>query len=401
MSAVGETAAVAHGPGSGKGAAAAALLAAVFVIGAATLVFALASEGVEPDYPLLTASFLYLIGVSQAGVLFSAIMRIVGAHWSKPYYRIGELATLAFFPFAILMFLLLYFYAQDELFYWLTPSADAHLSPWLNIDWLLIRNLAGLLLFYGLSAVYVLKALRPDLTSGASSDHDAVEGDLRAMAPFVIVAFMVCNTLLAWDFGMMLIEHWYSTVFPIYFSFGNLYAGSAALLLIPAVMRHSSEARLLFGRERLRSLAIVITGFTLIWLYLFWAQFFVIWFGNLPRETEPLWRQMYGHYAPYYWAMMSLCFFVPFAAFIFAAVKRSLVAMCVLAAAINVGIWLNKYLTVVPVFSSDHTPFVRWLDIGPALGLLAGFLAVLVYLVNRLPAFSYWEIARTPESHRA
>ena len=63
----------------------------------------------------------------------------------------------------------------------------------------------------------------------------------------------------------------------------------------------------------------LLTAFTLMWLYFFWAQFFVIWFGNLPREFEPVWRQMYGHYAPYYWSMMVGCFFLPFAAFIFAA----------------------------------------------------------------------------------
>ena len=54
------------------------------------------------------------------------------------------------------------------------------------------------------------------------------------------------------------------------------------------------------------------------------------------------------------------CFFLPFAALIFAAVKRSLAAMCVIAAGINAGIWLNKYLIVVPAFAPDDRPFDRW-----------------------------------------
>lgn len=373
------------------------VLVAVFAIGAASFAYALTNEDMEPDFALLTVSFLYLMGVSQAGVVFSAIMRLVGAQWSKPYYRLGELATLAFLPFAILVFLLIYSYAKEDLFYWLEQSTDGHVSPWLDVDWLLFRNLLGLLLFYGVSAMYILKALRPDLAGGTSQDHRTTERELRVMSPFVILAFVVCNTLFAWDFAMMLVEHWYSTVFPIFFSFGNLFAGSAALILFAAVFGRSSNGESLFGQAQIRSLGMVITGFTLIWLYLFWAQFFVIWFGNLPRETDPLWRQMYGHYAPYYWAMMAGCFFVPFVAFVFAVVKRSWPVMCVLALGINVGIWLNKYLAVVPVFAPDDTPFDSWLDVTASGGLLAGFLAVMVLLLRRLPKYSHWEIALRPE----
>ena len=128
----------------------------------------------------------------------------------------------------------------------------------------------------------------------------------------------------------------------------------------------------------------------------FRAQFFVIWFGNLPHEYGPLWQQMYGHFAPYYWTMMAGCFFIPFASFISAWVKRSLLAMVVVALGINLGIWISKYLMVVPVFSPDHRPFDNWLDTGIAVGLLAGFLAVLVLLARRYPLYSEWEMKLKP-----
>jgi hypothetical protein len=397
MSAVVETTVIGRsGRQPGGGGIALWALVAVFVVGAASFAYALTSDSMEPDFALLTVSFLYLMGVSQAGVVFSAIMRLVGAQWSKPYYRVGEVATLAFLPFAILVFLLIYSYAREDLFYWLEQSSDGHVSPWLDVNWLLIRNLFGLLLFYGLSAVYILKALRPDLPGGANQDHRAVERELRVMSPVVIVVFVICNTLFAWDFAMMLVEHWYSTVFPIFFSFGNVFAGTAALILFAAALGRSGGGESLFGPVQIRSLGMVTTGFTLIWLYLFWAQFFVIWFGNLPRETDPLWRQMYGHYAPYYWAMMAGCFFVPFIAFIFAVVKRSWFAMCILALGINAGIWLNKYLAVVPAFTPDDTPFDDWFDVGASIGLLAGFLAVMVGLLRRWPNYAYWEMAMRP-----
>ena len=372
------------------------LLVAIFLLGVASLVYGLSSADARPDFALLTVSFLFLLGVSQVGVVFTAILRLVQSDWGKPWYRLAELSTLAYFPFAILGFLLIFFYARDELFYWLQVSSKDHISPWLNIDWLLIRDLGGLLLFYGLAAIYVRKSLRPDTASteeASSIDHDEVERQLYLLSPIVLLGFIVCNTLIAWDFAMMLIPHWHSTVFPIHYWFGNVFAGSAAMIAIAVVMR-SVDGGGHFGPRQIKSLGMLITCFTLLWLYFFWAQFFVVWFGNLPQETEPMWRQMYGHYSPYFWTMIAGCFFVPFVSFLFAIVKRSVLAMCIIAFAINLGIWINKYLMIVPVFSPDDRPFDHWIDITLALGLLAGFLAAVTMLARRLPVYSNWEMSR-------
>ena len=370
----------------------------LFLVGIPSLIAGV-SSGAQLDIGLLTASFLFLMGISQTGVVFCAMTRLVKAQWSKPYYRLAELSTVAFLPFAVVGFLLIYAYGRDDLFYWLHASPEDHLSPWLDSGWLLIRNLFGLALFYGLAVYYAFTGLQPDLAGadGEGVDHRAVEARLYLLSPLVLLSYVVCNTLFAWDFGMMLIEHWHTTVFPILFWFGNIFAGTAALIIFPALLGGDKSPASPFGIDQVRSLGMVVTAFTLMWLYFFWAQFFVMWFGNLPHETEPLWRQMYGHYSPYFWTMMAGCFFIPFVTLIFAFVKRSTWAMCLLAIGINLGIWLFKYLTVVPVFSPDDRPFSSWLDISVAVGLAAGFIAVVIALANRLPMYSHWELALKPE----
>jgi len=367
-------------------------LISIFLVGVASLIFATSNADVQPDFALFTVSFLFLLGVSQAGVVFTAILRLAKSDWGKPWYRLAELSTLAFFPFAIAGFILIIYYARDDLFYWLRVSPEEHISPWLNINALVVRDLAGLLLFYGLAAIYARKSLRADKSS-STVDHDAAEKQMYKLSPIVILAFVLCNTFIAWDFGMMLIPHWHSSVFPIYFWFGNLFAASAAMIAITAVMRRVDGGEH-FGTYQIKSLGMLVAGFTLIWLYMFWAQFFVIWFGNLPHEMAPLWRQMEGHYAPYFWTMMTACFFLPLIASVFAIMKRSVFASCVVAFAINLGIWLNKYLMVMPALSPDNRPFDHWIDIALALGLLAGFLATLMILARRLPAYSNWEMSR-------
>lgn len=372
------------------------LLIAVFLLGVASLVYGLLSTGHRPDFALFTVSYLFLLGISQAGVVFTALLRLVESDWGKPWYRLAELATMAYFPFAIIGFLIIFIYARGDLFYWLDASPEEHLSPWLNIDWLLIRDLGGLLLFYGLAAIYVRLGLSPDLASDEEAkaiDHDEVERKLYKFSPIMLIAFIVSNTLIAWDLAMMLIPHWHSTIFPIHFWFGNIFAGSAAMIAIAVVMRSVDGAHA-FGQRQIKGLGMLITGFTLLWLYFFWSQFFVIWFGNLEQESEPLWRQMYGHYSPFFWTMISGCFFVPFVLLLFATVKRSVVAMCIVAFGINLGIWINKYLMIVPVFSPDARPFEHWIDIALALGLFAGFIATIVILARRFPTYSAWEMSR-------
>lgn len=381
-------------PRTQRGNVAFGVLVIIFLIGAGALAYGLTSTDARPDFPLLTVSFLFLLGISQVGVVFTAILRLVESDWGKPWYRIAELSTLAFFPFAILGFILIYVYASDELFYWLNPSPDEHLSAWLDMQWLFIRDMGSLLLFYILAAVYVRKSLLPDMADADEAiDHDEVERQLYLFSPIMLAGFILCNTLISWDFAMMLIPHWHSTIFPIHYWFGNVFAGTAAMIAVVIVMRKVDGGKH-FGPHQLKSLGMMVTGYTLLWLYFFWAQFFVIWFGNLPYESEPVWRQMYGHYSPFFWTMIVGCFFIPFAAFLFAIVKRSVLAMSIIAIGINLGIWINKYLMIVPVVSPDDRPFDHWIDAAVALGLLAGFLMVVVILARRLPVYSTWEMNR-------
>ena len=68
------------------------VLAGLFALGLASFVYALRSGTTRPDLRLLTVSFLYLMGVSQAGIVFCAMTRLMRARWARPYYRLAELA---------------------------------------------------------------------------------------------------------------------------------------------------------------------------------------------------------------------------------------------------------------------------------------------------------------------
>ncbi|HIC33504.1 MAG TPA: hypothetical protein EYO78_01785 [Gammaproteobacteria bacterium] len=120
----------------------------------------------------------------------------------------------------------------------------------------------------------------------------------------------------------------------------------------------------------------------------------------MPHEFEPLWRQMYGHYAPYYWTMISGCFFIPLAALIFAVFNRSTVGMCAVAVSICVGAWVNKYLMIIPVFSDDARLSDSLGQLGLSIVLALAFVSVVYVLAKRYSVYSNWEMSLSPNPDR-
>ena len=400
-------------PDERKGYSTALLVLAVLLLaGAGSFAYLLVTAPDSVPWSFFVANFVFLLGVSQFGVAFSAIMRICRTDWARPFYRLGEIATLAFFPFAIILFLLIYAYGKEHLFFWLSPEPGAHLSPWLEPNFFLLRNLLVQLVFYGLAVVYFLMGLLPDVTSESAEsgpawrrslyrwlwslrqrcDDRTLKTNMFLYSPVILVVAVIANTFIAWDFGMMLFPQYHSTVFPMYFILGNMIAGSAAILILAAVTSRTLGLESFFSTTQLKSMGIVLTGFALLWLYMFWSQFFVTWFGNLPHELEPMQAQMAGHYAPYFWVMVFCVFGFPIATLIFASVKRNWWSLLFVAAVINVGVWLNRYLLVVPALIEDHAPFSSLPELILVAGLMSGFLLMFLLLFKVFPMISTWEM---------
>ena len=389
-----------------------AALGVVFLLATVWFVNALASEPSTAQWGFLVANFIFLLGITQFGIAFSAIMRICKADWARSYYRIAELITLSFLPFAIIGFLYIHKYGSPHLFYWFNEPPEANLSPWLDSTFLLYRNLLAQLVFYVMAIVYFVMGLLPDITEQDSrsgptwrqsfyrwllsikrnKDNESLKHNVYFYAPLVLVVTVIANTFIAWDFGMMLVPHYHSTIYPMYFILGNMLAGTAALFFLMVVLSQFISIDNYFKTVQIQSIGILLTVFALFWLYMFWSQFFVSWFGNLPHEYGVLSLQMYGHYAPFFWIMMCCNFGIPFASLIFLWVKQTLWTMTLLAVIINIGMWLNRYLLVIPALVEGHHPFMTFSELTMTISLVTGFLFVLLFSFNVFPMVSMWEL---------
>ncbi|MBI3397776.1 MAG: hypothetical protein HY026_00810 [Deltaproteobacteria bacterium] len=334
-------------------------------------------------WAMLSVNFVFYLGMTQTGIIFSAIMRIAKSEWGRYFSRLGEILTLSFIPVAFITFLIIYIGGAENLFYWASPSLShghdaGHVSPWLGKGLFLWRTIITMAAFYIMSYIYFRTSRIEE--NGAHVSYD-IEKRLNLMAGFVMVFYIIANTNVAWDFGMMIVPHWESTIFPAYFWVGNIFAGTAFLFLI-SLLFLSHRGGKGVGKERLDSMGKLLLGFTLLWTYMFWSQHIVIWYSDLPNLTRPLFKQMSGKYAITFSTMILALFVLPFFTLIFRRIKLSISGLSIIAFIICIGIWTNRYLMILPVFKNgSELVLATWTGISLILaGLGVTLLSVILFL---------------------
>lgn len=332
---------------------------------------------------LYSVNFVFFLSISQTGIVFSAIMRVVKSEWGRYFSRLGEIMTLSFIPIGVVTFFILYLYGIDHLFYpgfhqlSFRDGNEADLISWASKESFLWRHIITMVIFYMASYIYFRTGRIEE--KGVRVSYD-IKKRLNNLASMVMISFIIVNTNIAWDFGMMIVPHWESAIFPPYFWVGSLYAGTA-FLLIAAIMFLGLRVEKGINREYLSSMGKLLIGYAMLWVYMFWSQYIVIWYEDLPNLTEPLFKQMRGNYRSAFLLMMVSAFVLPFIALIQRGIKYSAKAMFVVASLVCIGIWTNRYLMIVSVFSDRSMPVaITWTGISLIVaGLSASFLSIISF----------------------
>ena len=343
--------------------------------GVAFLYGLLAGDSVRAWQALLV-NFLFFAGLAQAGVVLSAILQVTSARWGRPLKRLAE-ATSAFLPVAFVLLLVLCLGIATWA-PWVDEPVEGK-TPWLNIPFFVGRQTLGFLLLSGLSLLYVYRSVRPDIGMLDESGERTATGLPRRLiagwrgvveerqqnqrsqgilAPCVLIAYAWVFSLVAFDFVMALDPHWFSTLAGGYYFIGNLFAGFAFLALAAVWARDRLKLESYIGSGQLHDIGKLLFGFCVLWAYMLWSQYLVIWYGDLPEETEFIAHRMYGSWAPLTWIVLILAFFVPFAVLLSRKVKTNQRGLAMISGVVMVGMWLERFLLVVPSIWHDETlPF--------------------------------------------
>jgi hypothetical protein len=228
-------------------------------------------------------NYLYFGVLAQGGVVLSCIFTIVGAKWPGPVKRLAE-SLGSWTAVTPVLFLVDWFVGRSHIYPWL-PVFEAK-PKWLNEPRLLAWDLALLVVLALLSQIF-LAASRKLATPGASdAAKEAARVRMKNLAPLICLAYAFGWSIICFDEVMSLTPTWYSNLFGAYFAWGGLLSAVTATTVLSVMHRNFPGLEGQITRERLHDLGKLIFAFSIFWMYLFFSQYLVIWYGNLPEETQ-------------------------------------------------------------------------------------------------------------------
>ena len=340
------------------------------------------------------ANFLFWTALAQAGVAFGAVLQAAKGHWGKPFRRVAE-GTGAFLPVSFVLLVALLAWGAPHVFPWVdgVQGARGHVNlDWLTLDGILWRNVLSVAALYALSLWWLRLALRVDAPEvaerlsgwrrslvrwigrgwrGTDDEMEELRTRMGRLAPVLILAWVVVFTMLSFDLTMSLIPGFLSVVWgPLYFVGGWL-----SMLALVAVLawahRNRYELEAAWGKWNYHDLGKLLFAFTIFWAYLWWAQYLVIWYGNLGRETIFFEQRTDGGFGPY-WLQMVLLFGVPFVLLLWRKPKMKPAWLAFVSLFTLAGFWLQRHLLVEP--STLEAGFrLGWPELSVSLGFVGLF----------------------------
>jgi hypothetical protein len=356
-------------------------------------------------------SLLFWMGLAVGGVMTAAIFQIVRALWAVPIRRLGE-AHISFLPWAFLLWAATYF-GKEHLYPWATTPMPGR-EWWMQPNFVYLRFAVLFALFFWMLISFTRKSLRSDvgvarehaddqdlwkggtyknLTANWRGSEEEVLDAQRKMsfrAPILVACYAVLWTLFATELIVGMDTVWFSNMFGGFEFLANIYTAWAMIAILSYLIasRHSEFGKNLKHRQ-LWDLGMLTFGFCMLWGYTFFSQFLPQWYGNMPEETQ--WLILRTRELPWKglgYVTFACAFVVPFILLLSRDVKKNPVTFSLVGIIIFIGVWLTKYMTVMPQLSPDSIPF-GFVDIGIFLGFLGIYMLAMHKFLKTYPFMTF------------
>jgi hypothetical protein len=350
------------------------------LIGIAGFVIALIIGRSQRVWEIWLVNFLFFNGIAQGGIVCSAAFYLTQARWAgSTHYRMAE----AFSLYLAIGFILFWgvFIGRLSIFPWiLHPSPKQQL--WLNVPFLFARDGIALLIMTIASLWFVSLSRRSEAYSWASrfGEIDMPPVAIRRLAPVVAILYCAIYSLLAFDLIMSLSPKWHSTLFGWWYFATDFWSSTVALGLMAVGFRRAFGPRTSASSPGvLHDIGKMIFAFSIFWMYTGFAQYLVIWYGDIPTETffivQRFWHQPWTFLS---WSAPILIWLIPFLVLLGVRPKRTPGILGTVSLLGLIGVWILNFILVVPSLSRDRLPF-GWVE----LTITAGFLGI--FLISAIP----------------
>jgi len=358
------------------------------ILGGIVLVIGLLGANPERTWWAYLSNFLFWAGVAQGMVVFAAVLKLAKGHWGGVVIRFAE-ASAAFTTVTVVLFIGL-IVGRQYLFPWIhEPRPDV--GWWLTTKWFFVRNGVILVVLSWLSWRFVRRDVGPDvreLASGEAVPRLQDSALIMRDAAILVLAFAFGYSLLAFDLMMSLARNWVSNLFGVFYFMGSFLAALMLLAILALVLRGTMGLGAIYSQRQQHDLGKLCFGFTVFWAYLMWSQFLVIWYGNLPDETYFIFYRLVGVWKPVGVAVFLMVFLIPFIGLLGVKPKKFTFTMVGFATISLVGIWLERYLEVVPSINQGRGPAIGLPEVGVTLFFGGLFLLAWSWFAGRYPIIS-------------
>ena len=361
-------------------------------------------------------NFVWWIGIGHAGTLISAILLLLNQKWRTSINRFAEAMTL----FAVAsagLFPLLHL-GRPWLFYWLFPYPNVmNVQPQFRSP--LVWDVFAVSTYFTVSLLFWFVGLVPDLATlrdRATSLWGKIIYGMLAMGwrnsarhwhryeiAYLLLAGLATplvvsvHTVVSFDFTIAILPGWHSTIFPPYFVAGAIYSGFAMVLTLAIPLRKFYHLEDFITARHLDNMGKIMLATGLIVAYGYAMELFMAWRTGNKYEWYMTINRMRGPYWAMYWTLILANVVIPQLLWM-KRIRRSTLALFLIALVVNVGMWVERYVIIITSLHRDYLPSswgmysgTRW-DYAVFLGTIGLFVTLVLLFIRLLPSISIFEM---------
>lgn len=361
------------------------------VAGIAAVSYGFYSGHAERTFANLLLMAYYFTCICAAGAFFIALQFVAQAGWSAGLIRIPQ-AFAKVLPIAAIILILVCgagLYTHNLYHHWhaegLTdpnsPNFDALIagkSSFLNVPFFLTR----LVVFLGVYSIFamVLTKLsnREDLEGGLNNYRKSI-----TYSAIFLVFFGFTTPIWAFDTIMSLEAHWFSTMFGWY-NFAAMWVSGMAAITLTVILLKRSGYLTWINESHLHDLGKFMFAFSIFWTYVWFSQFLLIYYANIPEETVYFYKRWEPEYKPWFWLNIVINFLSPLLILMSRDAKRKENTLVFVAILLLCGHWLDYYMMIMPGTVAEHRGF-GVIEVGTAIGFAGLFTFLMLSFLSKKP----------------
>jgi molybdopterin-containing oxidoreductase family membrane subunit len=362
------------------------------------------------------ATFVFWIGIAHAGTFMSAILFLFRARWRIAIARFAETMTLAAIGTAM-VFPLIHL-GRPWRAYWLIPYPNERLLS-INLSSPLIWDAAAIATYFVASVLFWFIHLVPDFATlrdrstgvrrlilgwlavgwtGTIQEWTAFRATYGVLAGIIAMLVVSVHSIVSWDFAAAIVPGWHSTLFAPYFVAGAMFSGLAMLLLLVLPGRELLGLTDRITPAHLDKVATLMLALSLIVTYSYATEAAFALAGRTAERAQFVFR-LTGPYAFWFWLSIGCNSIVPLCLFM-QRLRRSVTALAVVATAVTIGMWLERFVIIVASLAHDYSSYAAaayrptYVEATIVVGSLAWFLFWFLLLIGHIPPVSIAEEQR-------